>query len=155
MVTVRFLQLDFSLLKNAIAAHCREWQTRLINLLVDMTVEDIAAIYDYMSEMTNRLSRVPENLTELAESMTLLEKVKSEEKNMEEKFAPMEEQFAILDKYEVTYETEVSTRRINLFTDWTVFKDTIVNCEELIRKTRDKFKMNLLGDSEKVGRQIK
>lgn len=84
-----------------------------------------------LSFLAYRLSRVPENLTELAESMTLLEKVKSEEKDMEEKFAPIEEQFAILDKYEVTYETEVSTRRINLFTDWTAFKDTIVNCDEV------------------------
>lgn len=55
MVTVRFLQLDFSLLKNAIAAHCREWQLRLINLLMEMTVEDLSEIYNYMSNMTKRL----------------------------------------------------------------------------------------------------
>nr|CDS32130.1 dynein heavy chain [Hymenolepis microstoma] len=155
MVTVRFLQLDFSLLKNAIAAHCREWQTRLINLLMEMTVEALGAIYDYMSEMTARLSRVPESLTELSQAMSLLEKVQSEEKDMEDKFAPIEEQFAILDKCEVTYDTEISTKRINLYSDWLAFKDTIFSCEELIRRTRDKFKMNLLGDLEKLRQQIK
>lgn len=157
MVTVRFLQLDFSLLKNAIAAHCREWQTRLINLLMEMTVEELTGIHNYMSDMirrfaahipvdtknmaalnllnvfryARRLSRPPENLAELVESMNLLEKVHNEEKLMEDKFAPIEEQFLILDKCEVNYEHEVSARRANIATDWSAFKDNITNCEEV------------------------
>ncbi|KAM7541340.1 hypothetical protein Aperf_G00000036599 [Anoplocephala perfoliata] len=154
MVTVRFLQLDFSLLKNAIAAHCREWQTRLINLLMEMTVEDLTGIYNYMSEMIRRLSRPPENLTELVESMNLLEKVHNEGKAMEDRFVPIDEQFLILDKCEVNYGHEVSARRANLATDWSAFKDNIATCEEMIRKTKERFKMNLLAESERLKKRI-
>ncbi len=54
MVTVRFVQLDFSLLKNAIAAHCRDWQVRLTNLLREMTIESLDNIYTYMATMKER-----------------------------------------------------------------------------------------------------
>lgn len=77
-----------------------------------------------------RLSHVPEDLTELVESMELLEKVFKEESQMEEKFAPLEEQFSILDKFEVTYEHEVSSRRANLTIDWVAFKETLTNSDE-------------------------
>ncbi|VDD80599.1 unnamed protein product [Mesocestoides corti] len=154
MVTVRFLQLDFSLLKNAIGAHCREWQIRLIGLLMDMTVEDLNSIYDYMDSMTKRLSQIPMSLTELVESIRLLETVVNEQTDVEAKFAPLEEQFAILDKCEVTYAHEVVTRRSNLHTDWANFKDNLVNCEEMIRRTKEKFKLNLLAESDKVKKKI-
>lgn len=63
--------------------------------------------------------------------MNLLDKVKVEEKDIEDKFIPIEEQFAILDKWEVIYDSEVSTKRLKLFSDWSAFKDNIVSCEEV------------------------
>ena len=63
--------------------------------------------------------------------MELLEKVFKEELEMEGKFAPLEEQFSILDKFEVTYEHEVASRRANLIVDWTAFKETLANCDEV------------------------
>ncbi|VDM31109.1 unnamed protein product [Hydatigera taeniaeformis] len=154
LVTVRFLQLDFSQLKNAIAAHCREWQMRLINLLMDMTVEDLNGIYKYMSDMAKRLSHVPENLLELVESIELLEKVFNERTEIEGKFSPLEEQFAILDKCEVTYQNEVATKRVNLVSDWANFKETLVICEEASCSTKERFKLNLLAESERLKKRI-
>lgn len=80
-----------------------------------------------------RLSHVPENLIELVESIDLLEKVLNERTEIEDKFLPLEGQFAILDNFEVTYKNEVATRRVNLVSDWTIFKETLVNCEEASR----------------------
>ncbi|VDQ07910.1 unnamed protein product [Trichobilharzia regenti] len=54
MVTTKFLQLDFSLLKNAIAAHCKDWQLRLINLLLSMTTDSLNGIYTYMNNVQER-----------------------------------------------------------------------------------------------------
>lgn len=54
MVTTKFLQLDFSLLKNAIAAHCRDWQMRLINLLLSMTEDSLNGVYTYMNDVQER-----------------------------------------------------------------------------------------------------
>ena len=54
MVTVKFLQLDFSMLKNSIAAHCRDWQQKLTNLLLSMATKSLMYLHDYMKEMSEK-----------------------------------------------------------------------------------------------------
>ncbi|VDL84400.1 unnamed protein product [Schistocephalus solidus] len=154
MVTVRFLQLDFSLLKNAIAAHCRDWQVRLTNLLMDMTVDSLNGIYDYMATMQEKLAQIPQTLEELVSGINLLEEVKKEQDDIQAKFVPLEEQFAILDKCEVTYTPEVTTRRANLAVDWARFQEAISEAEQLIKKSKEKFKAALLSESDMLKRRI-
>lgn len=78
-----------------------------------------------------RLSHVPETLDELVSSVDLLENVVNEEESIQAKFIPLEEQFAILDKCEVFYTSEVSTRRMNLANDWISFKDAVTAADEV------------------------
>ncbi|TGZ66460.1 hypothetical protein CRM22_005313 [Opisthorchis felineus] len=154
MVTTRFLQLDFSLLKNAIAAHCRDWQQRLTNLLLDMTTDSLNGIYTYIETSSERISRPPQNLDELGESIQLLERILTEQHEIQAKFGPLEEQFAILDKCEVTYTDSVAARRANLANDWIQFQNTLLAAEQMIKKCKEKFKTGLLGDSEEFKRAV-
>ncbi|OON14263.1 ATPase family protein [Opisthorchis viverrini] len=154
MVTTRFLQLDFSLLKNAIAAHCRDWQQRLTNLLLDMTTDSLNGIYTYIETSSERISKPPQNLDELSESIQLLERILTEQHDIQAKFGPLEEQFAILDKCEVTYTDSVAARRANLANDWIQFQNTLLAAEQMIKKCKEKFKTGLLGDSEEFKRAV-
>ncbi|KAF5399982.1 Dynein heavy chain [Paragonimus heterotremus] len=154
MVTTRFLQLDFSLLKNAIAAHCRDWQQRLTNLLLDMTTDSLNGVYTYIATVSEKISKPPQNLDELSESIQLLERILTEQHEIQAKFGPLEEQFAILDKCEVTYTDEVANRRANLANDWMQFQSALVAAEQMIKKSKEKFKTGLLSDSEDFKRSV-
>ncbi|CAH8498261.1 unnamed protein product [Heterobilharzia americana] len=154
MVTTRFLQLDFSLLKNAIAAHCKDWQLRLINLLLSMTTDSLNGVYTYMNDVKERILRPPQNLNELGDSIHLLEQILSEQNEIQAKFAPLEEQFAILDKCEVTYTEDVSSHRTNLSSDWVQFQSTLAAAEVMIKKSKEKFKFGLLSDTEDFKRAV-
>ncbi|CAH8511548.1 unnamed protein product [Schistosoma rodhaini] len=154
MVTTKFLQLDFSLLKNAIAAHCRDWQTRLINLLLSMTEDSLNGIYAYMNDVQERILRPPLNLDELGDSIQLLDQILSEQIEIQAKFGPLEEQFAILDKCEVTYSDEISNRRVNLANDWVQFQSSLASAEMMIKKSKEKFKVGLLNDTEEFKRAV-
>uniref|UniRef100_A0A3Q0KTZ4 Dynein axonemal heavy chain 2 n=1 Tax=Schistosoma mansoni TaxID=6183 RepID=A0A3Q0KTZ4_SCHMA len=154
MVTTKFLQLDFSLLKNAIAAHCRDWQTRLINLLLSMTEDSLNGIYAYMNDVQERILRPPLNLDELDDSIQLLDQILSEQIEIQAKFGPLEEQFAILDKCEVTYSDEISNRRVNLANDWVQFQSSLASAEMMIKKSKEKFKVGLLNDTEEFKRAV-
>nr|CAH8839495.1 unnamed protein product [Trichobilharzia regenti] len=154
MVTTKFLQLDFSLLKNAIAAHCKDWQLRLINLLLSMTTDSLNGIYTYMNNVQERILRPPQTLDELGNSIQLLEQILSEQGEIQAKFGPLEEQFAILDKCEVTYTEEVSSRRANLANDWVQFQSSLASAEMMIKKSKEKFKVGLLSDTEEFKRAV-
>ncbi|CAH8499452.1 unnamed protein product [Schistosoma intercalatum] len=154
MVTTKFLQLDFSLLKNAIAAHCRDWQMRLINLLLSMTEDSLNGVYTYMNDVQERILRPPLNLDELGDSIHLLEQILSEQIEIQAKFGPLEEQFAILDKCEVTYSDEISNRRVNLANDWVQFQSSLASAEVMIKKSKEKFKVGLLNDTEEFKRAV-
>ncbi len=97
---------------------------------------------------------VPQTLDELIDSMQLLEKVLNEQDEIQGRFIPLEEQFAILDKCEVTYSPEVASRRANLATDWAYFQEAIVAAEEMIRKSKEKFKAELLMESDQLKKRI-
>ncbi|KAK4469213.1 hypothetical protein MN116_006788 [Schistosoma mekongi] len=154
MVTTKFLQLDFSLLKNAIAAHCRDWQLRLISLLLSMTEDSLNGIYTYMNDVQERILRPPANLDELGDSIQLLEQILSEQNEIQAKFGPIEEQFTILDKCEVTYSDEISSRRVNLSNDWVQFQSSLSSAEVMIKKSKEKFKVGLLNDTEEFKRSV-
>ncbi|KAA0188249.1 Dynein heavy chain axonemal, partial [Fasciolopsis buskii] len=154
MVTTRFLQLDFSLLKNAIAAHCRDWQLRLTQLLLDMTTDTLYGIYNYIETIQEKISRPPQNLDELGVSIQLLERILVEQHEIQAKFVPLEEQFAILDKCEVTYTEEVANKRANLANDWLQFQSALMAAEQMIKKSKEKFKTGLLADSEEFKRAV-
>ncbi|KAF6777224.1 hypothetical protein AHF37_03473 [Paragonimus kellicotti] len=139
MVTTRFLQLDFSLLKNAIAAHCRDWQQRLTNLLLDMTTDSLNGVYTYVATVSEKISKPPQNLDELSESIQLLERILTEQHEIQAKFGPLEEQFAILDKCEVTYTDEVANRRANLANDWMQFQSALVAAEQVGKRFRSNY----------------
>ncbi|VDQ13651.1 unnamed protein product, partial [Trichobilharzia regenti] len=73
--------------------------------------------------------RPPQTLDELGNSIQLLEQILSEQGEIQAKFGPLEEQFAILDKCEVTYTEEVSSRRANLANDWVQFQSSLASAE--------------------------
>lgn len=54
MVTTRFLQLDFSMLKNSIAAHCKDWQQQLTSLLLEIATTALMDLHNYLKEMGDK-----------------------------------------------------------------------------------------------------
>ncbi|VDO91677.1 unnamed protein product [Schistosoma margrebowiei] len=94
------------------------------------------------------------NLDELGDSIQLLEQILSEQIEIQAKFGPLEEQFAILDKCEVTYSDEISNRRVNLANDWVQFQSSLASAEVMIKKSKEKFKVGLLNDTEEFKRAV-
>ena len=154
MVTTRFLQLDYSLLKNSIVGHCKEWQFKLTALLLEIATKALMDIHNYLHFEGERVSKPPQTLDELGESLDLWEKLNGELPQIEDRFLPLTDQFAILEKYEVTLSEEVADTLNGMQNAWESFKATLVEAEVMLKKHKEKFKTSLLSQSEEFKKQV-
>lgn len=101
-----------------------------------------------------RVSQPPQTLDELSAVMALWDRLNDELPKIEQKFPPLSEQFAVLEKYEVPLSPEVDLRLSKLNDEWSIFKQTLVDSEQMIKKHKEKFKSSLLSQSDEFKKQV-
>ncbi|CAL1538804.1 unnamed protein product [Lymnaea stagnalis] len=153
ILNIQFVLLDCSPLKYAILSHCQEWQNKFTTLLSEIATASLRDITKYLEENKVKVAQAPQTLDELGESLALWDKLNGEVTTTEEKFAPLNEQFVILEKYEVTIPSEVTTMLLHLPNLWEQFQQTLVESENMLKKHKERFKTGLLQQAEDFKKQ--
>ncbi|PVD19154.1 hypothetical protein C0Q70_21718 [Pomacea canaliculata] len=154
ILNIQFVLLDCSPLKMAILAHCQEWQNKFTTLLSEIAISCLRDLNFFLKDNAHRVSQPPQTLDELGESLTLWDKLNADKPTIEAKFEPLSEQFAILEKYEVPVPEEVIVMHNDLGNEWVRFQQSLVEAEQMLKKHKERFRSNLLAQSEEFKKQV-
>ncbi|EDQ90997.1 uncharacterized protein MONBRDRAFT_20211 [Monosiga brevicollis MX1] len=151
-VILQFLHLDTSLLKFALLDHCKEWQTRLSQVLHDQTVQELADLHAYLEEQARLLRQRPEGLDAVIASVALYDEARKRRESTQQRFAPLKERFEILHKYDVSISAQVEQSHLNLAAAWTSFNDALREGAALIEEAKSECKSGLLASLDELAR---
>ncbi|XP_052234681.1 dynein axonemal heavy chain 2-like isoform X14 [Dreissena polymorpha] len=154
ILNIQFVLLDCSPLKYSILSHCSEWQNKFTTLLSEIATSKLKELHKFLRENGEQVSKPPLTLDELGVSLDLWEKLNSGRPEKEAEFPPLHDQFGILEKYEVVIPDEVKQMLHDLHGEWVTFQEKLVESEVMLKKHKEKFKSNLLGQSEEFKKQV-
>ncbi|XP_068166166.1 dynein axonemal heavy chain 2 [Antennarius striatus] len=154
VVKIWFVVLDCSPLKSSVVEHCREWQTKLTQLLSHMASTRLKDLHCSLHDNANRLKQEPQTLVELKESFELLKSLQGEMAKTEAQFPLIHEQFAILDKYQFPVEQAVQDMLEGLNGEWVWFQQVLIDCDTMLQEHKEKFKKSFIISSEEFKTKI-
>ncbi|XP_066933177.1 dynein axonemal heavy chain 2-like [Clytia hemisphaerica] len=154
IVNIQFVLLDSSPLKFSILSHCNEWQNGFTRVLKEMAISKLTDLHTFMEGNSKTLRTAPGNLEHLSTSIQLLEDLQADLTNTEAKIPPLHEQFVILEKYEVEISEEVQEQLQTLGPAWIAFQQCLIDCDDMLRKSKEKFKAGLLSSSEEFKKAV-
>nr|KAG5688710.1 hypothetical protein BaRGS_029536 [Batillaria attramentaria] len=154
ILNIQFVLLDCSPLKAAILAHCQEWQNKFTTLLSEIAITCLKDLNTFLKDNAHKVSQPPQTLDELGESLNLWDKLNADKPTIEAKFEPLSEQFAILEKYEVPIPEDVIEMHNDLGNEWVRFQQVLIDAEVMLKKHKERFKSNLLAQSEEFKKQV-
>ncbi|KAL4220766.1 Dynein heavy chain 2 [Mactra antiquata] len=154
ILNIQFVLLDCSPLKYSILSHCTEWQNKFTTLLSEIATSRLKELHEFLKDNAEKVSKPPQTLDELGTSLELWESLNTGLPTTEAKFPPLHDQFGILEKYEVSIPEEVKTMLNDLSTEWVTFQEKLIEAEGMLKKHKEKFKSNLLGQSEEFKKQV-
>ena len=102
----------------------------------------------YMITNAQEVVKTPENLEELTNRIELWEKLNSTAADTHKQLPAIREKFAILEKYEVQVGDEVYSTLDGLQGEWNNYQAAISEADAMIKKSKDKFKSNLLANAD-------
>ncbi|XP_068615161.1 dynein axonemal heavy chain 2-like [Brachionichthys hirsutus] len=149
-----FVMLDCSPLKSSVVQHCREWQTKLTQLLSHVASTRLKDLYSSLHDNANRLKQHPQTLVELKKSLELLQSLQGEMAKTEAQFPLIHDPFAILDKYEFPVEQAVQDMRDGLNREWVWYQQVLIDCDTMLQENKEKFKKSLIISSEEFKTKI-
>ncbi|XP_053403793.1 dynein axonemal heavy chain 2-like isoform X2 [Mercenaria mercenaria] len=154
ILNIQFVLLDCSPLKYSILSHCTEWQNKFTTLLSEIATSKLKELHEFLKDNAEKVSKPPQTLDELGQSLDLWDTLNSGLPTTEAMFPPLHDQFAILEKYEVTIPDDVKQMLNDLSTEWVTFQEKLIEAEGMLKKHKEKFKSNLLGQSEEFKKQV-
>lgn len=98
--------------------------------------------------------KAPENLNALSERIELYEKLKASMSDTQKELPAIREQFAILEKYEVHVEDSVHEQLDALSDEWATYQAALFEAEQMIKRSKDKFKSNLLANADEFKKSV-
>ncbi|KAK2860339.1 hypothetical protein Q7C36_004505 [Tachysurus vachellii] len=153
VLNVQFVLLDCSPLKFSLVQHCNEWQDKFTQLLSLMASTRLKELHHYLHDSAQRLSQTPQTLDELIESLKLLDTLQGDVSKTESQIPPIQEQFAILEKYEVTVESDIQQMLEALNGKWVWFQQVLIDSNATLNKNKEKFKSGLLFSAEEFNKK--
>ena len=148
ILSIQFMNIDCSPLKNSILSHCQEWQNKFTNLLREIATSRLKELTAYLEDSAYKVVQVPQSLNDLGACVELWEHMTAEVPNIEAKFQPLQDQFTIIDKYEVLVADDVRDLLHSLPQRWENFCNALEEADTMIKKQKEKFKVGLLGQQE-------
>ncbi|CAG9129073.1 unnamed protein product [Plutella xylostella] len=145
---IHFITLNSSELKKSIIKHCHKWQTKLGELLRQITEEDIDKVYDYVEQSSEEVMRMPQNLGELASSIATYERLMSEINKVQQTFPPITEEITTLAKFEVNVGADIISRHENIPVIWAEYLALLEEAKKQLEANKDRFKTQLLEQAE-------
>ena len=88
---INFVQLDCTLLKGHLVAHCQQWQQKLLGLLNQNARQELDYLHDLFSDNTRALRATPLNLEELSDKIRTLQELRRNSPAIEAKIPPIDE----------------------------------------------------------------
>ncbi|KAH9639977.1 hypothetical protein HF086_008072 [Spodoptera exigua] len=145
---IHFITLNSSELKKSIISHCIIWQTKLGELLRNITEADIDVVYNYVEKSSEEAMKVPKDLKELQVSIETYDRLISELIQMEKTFPPITDQMLTLAKFEVELGSDMTTRHENIPVLWEQYLSVLEEAKKNLEANKDKFKTGLLDQAE-------
>ena len=113
-----------------------------------MATTKLSETTEYMITNAQEVVKTPENLEELTNRIELWEKLNSTAGDTHKQLPAIREKFAILEKYEVQVGDEVYSTLDGLQGEWNNYQAAISEADAMIKKSKDKFKSNLLANAD-------
>lgn len=113
-----------------------------------MATTKLSETTEYMITNAQEVVKTPENLEELTNRIELWEKLNSTAADTHKQLPAIREKFAILEKYEVQVGDEVYSTLDGLQGEWNNYQAAIAEADAMIKKSKDKFKSNLLANAD-------
>ncbi|CAF0814718.1 unnamed protein product [Didymodactylos carnosus] len=154
LTTVQFVLVDCSPLKNALAIHCLEWQSKLTALLLKLATNSLQQLTNYIEDNSVSVMMSPDNHYGLEAKQKLLETLQQNIPIYEGKFLPLREQFSLLEKYEMPVPDNTRDMLAQLDERWQRYLVCLTDSEEMLKKLREKFKSKLLQQSEEFKKSV-
>ncbi|XP_057654894.1 dynein axonemal heavy chain 2 isoform X2 [Diorhabda carinulata] len=148
VTSVHFMQINCAELKEAIIAHCIEWQEKLCTLLFKMTDAKIKELYGYIRTNSEDIMKEPRNLEEMQNSIILFDLLKEDIPTREETFPLIKEQILTLDKYNVPIPDSLRHQEKNIPKEWAAYLEVLDQAEKMLEYSKEKFKTGLLEQAE-------
>ena len=154
IVMINFVLLDSNPIKLSISRHCQEWLDKFTGLLSRRATKRLTSIMSFMEENGAAVTTPPEDLDQLSDRIELYENLKAslEEKNRE--LPVIREHFLILEKYEVTVPMETLDLLDTMQEGYNKYAASVHEAEEMIKKSKDKFKSNLLSNADEFKKTV-
>ena len=109
---INFVQIDCTLLKAALVAHCQTWQQKLLTLLNANARQNLDALHRHFEDMTAKLTATTHQ--SLPEKTQLLTDLQTEAASLEANIPPIEDMYATLQKFDLQVAAPEQARVTNL-----------------------------------------
>ena len=96
----------------------------------------------------------PETHYDLDASNKLLEALQTNVQSTEDQFPALNDQFSVLQKYEVAVPEETNEMLKSLPQKWELYKQTLLEAEDMLTKYKTRFKTKLLQQSEDFKKNV-
>ena len=150
VVVIDFVQLDCGGYKNCLIGHCEEWKRKFLDLLQRMFINEFENLENYLKENSDKVVQPPDSLEDLGNSVELYEKLIIEKEHTESLIEPILGKFRCLMDYEVVMANNIDPRCLSDL--WKHFEECLSTGDQVLRKSKEKFKTGLLSSTDEFKR---
>jgi len=154
-VVIDFIETDFQPLKNALVDHCQQWQKKLTDLLNENARTEMNRLLEYFDNNTKTFHSEINDMDELKTRIALLDQCRADDAEMEQKIEPIEAKYLKLAEFEVVPSDEEMQRKAQMRPQMETFRETLVEAEMRISKSKKQMKAGLEQDLAGFGQGIR
>ena len=130
------VQVDHTMLKEALIDHCVGWQKSFAAFINDSARTELDKLLSRMNEAITSLTSLPTELVALTRNVKMMKELEKERLTMELRFGPLEQTYALLAKYEISVDPEELARLSSVRSIFKTFSTALETGEDLIKRAK-------------------
>jgi len=154
IVTMNFISIDCSPLKQALVAHCVGWQNKFTTLLHTNAISELKDLHNIFSLNTAKLKKPPTNLEMLAEAISLVKRLQDDCGDIEKRFEPLNARFKLLEKFDVAVKEEELELMASLTAEFHKFRQLLTESTKTLDGYKERMKGNLINSLQEFNKHV-
>lgn len=153
-LNIGFIRVDFSNVKQAYIAQCKEALARIGGALLKICEKQTEEIYRLIFNYNTMIDQEADTLSELKEYLNTLSEIKNSTMDVEFKIQDLEEKFSLIVKNELTYSDELYNKMQTLNDMWKRLLARTISVDESLKEKKQMFANQTLVQVENLKEQI-
>eukprot|EP01083_Nonionella_stella_P177342 623003_1 len=151
---VKFIHVNCNDLKKILVQHCKEWQSKLTNLLKKKSLDELNEILSFFDDNTATIQKQPKTHQDLGAMIKLNAQLYEECKDVPSRFAPLEKMFVTLEKFDVQIADENIKLLGSLGNKLEDFKSNLILSNDNLTKCKSSMRQSLQSELERFSHHV-